>query len=98
MGHRMTLCVVQLSSACPERVQREYKQRQDGVATASHWDLCRQHGFDRSQKWYGVEDNKNFKLRLDFRIQTDRKLDHNRLDIVDRTSIVSSLMLHALVT
>ena len=32
----MTLCVVQLSSACPERAQKEYKQRHDGVARAGH--------------------------------------------------------------
>ena len=39
----------------------------DGVARALLWDLCKQYGFERSDKWYehipkNVEDNDNFKF------------------------------------
>ena len=49
--------------------------------------MCKQHGFERSDKWYEhtpkkVEDNENFKLLWDVSIQTHKKLDHNRPDIV----------------
>ena len=39
----------------------------DGVARAMLWDLCKQYGFERSDKWYehvpkNFEDNENLKL------------------------------------
>ena len=39
----------------------------DGVARALLWDLCKQYGFERSDKWYehipkNVENNENFKF------------------------------------
>ena len=76
-----------LLSECPKLAQKEYKERHDGLARALHWDLCKQHGFERSDKWYEhtpkkVEDNENFILLWDFSKQTDKKLDHNHPDIV----------------
>ena len=61
---------------CPKLAQKVYKQRHDGVAKALHWDLCKQ--CDTFDKWYkhapdSVEENENYKLLLDFPIQTDRK-------------------------
>lgn len=48
--------------------------------------MCKQHEFEGSVKWYehipkNVEDNENFKILLDFSIQTHKKLDLNRPDI-----------------
>ena len=78
--HRKILCAV-----CADRKMRQL--RHDGVAKALHWDLCGQYEFERNDKWYehspeNVEDNEKCKLLWDFSIQTDRKLDHNRPDIV----------------
>ena len=79
-----------LLGECPKLAQKEYRRRHDGVAEAYinlHWDLCGQYEFERSDKWYehspeNVEDNEKCKLLWDFLIQTDKKLDHNRPDIV----------------
>ena len=69
--------------------QKEYRRRHDGVAEAQlHWDsVCGQYEFEWSDKWYehsseNVVNNEKCKLLWDFSIQTDKKLDHNRPDIV----------------
>ena len=54
---------------------------------ALHWELCGQYEFERSDKWYehspeNVKDNDKCKLLWDFSMQTDKKLDHNRPNIV----------------
>ena len=52
-----------------------------------HWKLCKKAGIPCEDSWYKhtpekVIETDEFKLLLDFPIQTDNKLDHNRPDIV----------------
>ena len=52
-----------------------------------HWDLSRQYGFNSGGKWFqhypkNVLKNDKAKIFLNFTIQTDRKISHNRPDIV----------------
>ena len=92
IDHRKILCadrqtVNHLLGECPKLAQKEYRRRHDGVAKALHWDLCGQYEFERSDKWYehspeNVDDDEKGKLLWDVSIQTDKKLDHNRPDIV----------------
>ena len=67
--------------------QKEYRKRHDGVAKALHWDLCRGYGLEHTEKWYDhkpepVRENQDVKILWDFTIQTDKKITHNRPDIV----------------
>ena len=61
--------------------------RHDEVAQAIHWNLCKKFNLQCKETWYdhspeAVMENDQVKLLWDFRIQTDRHLDHNRSDIV----------------
>ena len=52
-----------------------------------HWKLCEKWGFERGEKWYDhkpekVLENEKCKILWDFSIQTDKKLDHNKPDIL----------------
>ena len=65
---------------CPKLAQSEYNCLHDEVAKAVHWDLCNQYGIKCEDIWYEhkpelVSDNSNA-------IQTDKRLAHNRPDIV----------------
>ena len=57
------------------------------VAKALHWDLFCQYAFNRGGKWFehapeSVLENDKVKILWDFTIQKDRKMSHNRPDIV----------------
>ena len=52
-----------------------------------HWDLSAKCGFERELNWYDHKPNpvcesERFKLLWDFKIETDRHIDHNKPDIV----------------
>ena len=76
-------------NGCPKLAQTEYKMRHDKVAAAIHWSLCNRFGFQTSKtcKWYEhraekVIENDAVKILWDFHVQTDKKIEHCRLDIL----------------
>ena len=75
-------------SECEILKQRQYKiWRHDAVAKVIHWDLCKMNDLPHSEKWYehqptAVTENENVKLLWDFKIQTDKVLEHNKPDIL----------------
>ena len=76
-----------LLSECPKLAQTEYKRRHDNVAKGVHWDLCKHYGVERGDKWYEhvpepVVESSDVKILCDFTIQTDKKLLHNKPEIV----------------
>jgi len=76
-----------LVSSCSKIAQTDYKGRHDKVAANLHWSLCKQFGFERSQKWYEhraekVLENDNHKLLWDFEIKTDKVIEARRPDLV----------------
>ena len=59
----------------------------DNVARGVHWDICKHFEIECGEKWYErnletVIKNEKAKILWDFTIQTDKKLPHNRPDIV----------------
>ena len=76
-----------LISGCSKIAQTDYKQRHDKVATMLHWNLCKNRKLPAAEKWWQhkpekiVQDGEK-KILWDFRIQTDRHLEHNTPDIV----------------
>ncbi|XP_047488218.1 uncharacterized protein LOC125038695 [Penaeus chinensis] len=61
-------------SECEKLAQKEYKKRHDNVAKKVHWDLCRKHGLQHSDKWYehtpeGVVENEAVKILWDINVQ-----------------------------
>ena len=39
-------------SKCKERIQKEYKTRNDWAGKMVHWELCKGFKFDQTNKWY----------------------------------------------
>ena len=71
----------------PMLAQKQYKRRHDNVARSLHWELCKKHGLESSNKWHEhipakvMEDDKAG-LYWDLTIQTDMTVVHNRPDII----------------
>ena len=81
-----TETVGHIASRCKKLAQNEYHKRHDKVALRVHWEICRKHGIDCSNKWYEhqpslVVENDEVRIRWDMTIYTDKKLKHNRPDI-----------------
>ena len=80
--------VAHIVSECSKLAQNEYKNwRHDQVARIIHWKLCEKWGFEKADRWYEhkperVMESEICKILWDFPIQTDKKLEHNRPDIV----------------
>ncbi|XP_068222045.1 uncharacterized protein [Palaemon carinicauda] len=56
-----------IASECPVLAQNQYKKRQDSVAKALYWNLCKKHQLPCSSKWYehqpeGVIENDQAKI------------------------------------
>ena len=85
-------------SGCPTIVNAEYLQQHNRVAKFIHWTLCKHYDIPHTEKWYEhtpepVVERKNVTIPWGFTVQTDRKIDANRLDIViknheERTCII----------
>lgn len=76
-----------LVSGCSKIAQTEYKKRHDNVASMIHWNICKNIGAPVKKNWYNhypgkVVENDRGKILWDFRIQTDRRIEHNTPDIV----------------
>ena len=80
--------VAHIVAECKMLAQKQYKiWRHDRVATVIHWNLCKQYGFEHHEKWYEhapvtVLENEEIKILWDFSVQTDRRLDHNKPDLI----------------
>ena len=79
--------VSHIVSECKMLAQNHYKNwRHDKIAQILHWKLCQLYCFDCSEKWYEHEiekvlENDDVKILWDFKIQTDKVLEHSRPDI-----------------
>ena len=80
-----------LVSECEQLAQKHYKcWRHDNVLKVVYWYICGKFGIDRANKPYEqvidsgnrVVETNEIKLLWDFSIQTDRKIDHNKPDIL----------------
>ena len=74
--------VIHLVSGCPKLAQRQYKRRHDNVARRVHWELCKKHGLEGSDRWYeytpaDVVEHDEVELYWDLTIQTDMTVAHN---------------------
>ena len=64
--------------------------RHDKIAAAIHRELCKKHGFEYAEKSYNhnidkesrVLENEEVKILWDFTIQTEKKLEYNKPDLV----------------
>ena len=76
-----------LASSCSKIAQTDYKARHDKVAANLHWSLCKQFGFNRTDKWWEHRaekalENDEFKLLWDYDIQVDRQIKERRPDLI----------------
>ena len=75
-----------LVSSCSKIAQTDYKERHNKVATMLHWNLCKKYGLTAAEKCWEhkaekVKQTDEVKILWDFKIQTDRHLEHNMPDI-----------------
>uniref|UniRef100_A0A803THT2 Reverse transcriptase domain-containing protein n=1 Tax=Anolis carolinensis TaxID=28377 RepID=A0A803THT2_ANOCA len=73
-------------SCCKKIAQTDYKQRHNYVAQMIHWNVCLKYHLPAAKNWWDhkpakVLENEQAKILWDFRIQTDKVLEHNTPDI-----------------
>ena len=71
---------------CKKIAQTDYKERHNKVAAMLHWNICKKFNFPVSKNWWDhkvekVMESESVKILWDFRIQTDKHLDHNTPDL-----------------
>ena len=76
-----------LLSECSKMAQKEYKRRHDWIGRKIHWEVCRKYGLDTKDRWYEHEpqsvcENEEYKILLDFSIQTDHVIEARRPDMI----------------
>ena len=74
-------------SGCSKLALKEYKRRHDNLGKIVHWKLARKCNFEAGDKWYehepeSVLENEDYKILLDFSIQTDHVIEARRPDLV----------------
>ena len=80
--------VAHVSSVRKVLAQNEYKKWQhDTICQIIHWQLCKDNGFNHSERWYehrpdAVAENESVKRLWDMQIQTGKVFEHSRPDIV----------------
>ena len=83
--------VAHIVSECSQLAQNDYKKcRHDKIAAIIHWNYCKKFGFACAEKYYEhfvetkmkVLENDEVKLLWDFSIQTEKRIEHNKPDIV----------------
>ena len=108
-GGRCRLCthsqetIDHMISGCQTIVNTEYLQQHDRVAKFIHWTPCKYYVIPNTEKWYEhtpepVVEGKNVTILWDFTVQTDRKIEGNRPDIIiknheERTCIMMDVAL-----
>ena len=81
------------ASACSILVKIQYRKRHDMVGTYVQWLLCKKHHLQCSGKWFAhthththtpqsVQKNDEYKILLDFNIQTEKVIEYRLPDIV----------------
>ena len=63
------------------------RSRREGMTKIGHWKLARKCNFEAEDKWYEHEservlENKDYKILLDFSIQTNHVMEAQRPDLV----------------
>ena len=79
--------VLYIVSGCSMLAQKAYKRRHDKVCLNIHWALCKNYEVKACERWYEhkveyVIENDFVKILWDVYIQVDRKIEHQRSDIV----------------
>ena len=74
-------------SGCPELAQTAYLNRHNQVASYIHWSISKKENLACKNNWYDhipekIIENENIKILYDFTIRTDKKIQHNRPDLV----------------
>jgi hypothetical protein len=82
--HKKT--VDHLATRCDRMLGHDYMRRHNEVVRCLHLQLCIKYGFKRSKKiYYSVQEiieNENAEIRVDTRVLTDIKVQHNKPDIL----------------
>ena len=76
-----------LLSGCPKLAQKQYNRRHDNIARRVHWELCKKHGLESSDRLYehtpaDVVENDEVELYWDLTIQTYMTVAHSRPHIL----------------
>ena len=81
--------VTHLVSSCSALCQYHYRKRHDKMGLRVYWELCKMYNIKCSDKWYDESPEKvrksvcgNFEIWWDRNVETPRKLDHNKPDVV----------------
>jgi len=85
--HQQGETINHIVAECSALVQPHYKSRHDNVAKEIHRRLLLSHNFEAPNRWYHhdptpIIENERVKILWDFTIQTDKRIQHNRPDIV----------------
>ena len=87
--HKKVETVTHLVSGCSELSQYHYRKRHDKMGLRVYWELCKSFGIKCNDKWYNESPDKvrksecgNFEIWWDRPVETPRKLEHNRPDVV----------------
>ena len=84
---RGILYVDHIVICCSKFAQKECKRRHDNLGKIVHWKLARKCNFEAGDKWYEYEpksvlENEDYRILLDFSIQTDHVIEARRPDFV----------------
>ena len=76
-----------MTSGSPTIANTEYLQQHDRVAKFIHWTLCKYYEIPHTERWYKhtlepVVEGKNVTILWNFTVQTDRKIDADRPEII----------------
>ena len=90
--------ITHIISACPNLAKNQYRKRHETAAEKTHWLLCKNFHLECNDKWYehvpdSFLENEGFKTLWDFSIQTDKIIEHRRLDIVCIDKITKSCLI-----
>ena len=70
-------------SGCPKLAQEQYKTGCDNVDRRVHWEVCKKHELEISDRWYEhIPAVDEIELYLDLTVQADMTMAHNRSDII----------------
>ena len=87
MCRKIDEIVDHIVGGCSKLAQKEYKGRHNNLGKTVHWKFARKCNFEAGDKWYGHEpesvlENEDYKILLDFSIQTDYVIEAQRPDLV----------------
>ena len=87
--HKEDESAMHIASGCEVLAKRQYKLRHDLVGRRVHWEVCKKHGIKCSEKWFdhipekvSTTTDSTTEVLWDLEIETQKKVKHNRPDIV----------------